>query len=258
MNSLTFLGTAGARVMVSKQLLASGGIWLELEGGQILIDPGPGSIVQATKRKLDAAKLNAIFLSHKHLDHSGDISVMIEAMTDGGLKRRGQVFAPADALEVDPVILRYLRGYPEKINVLKEGQGYRVGEITLETPLRHRHGVETYGAIFRSPSYTISYIADSLYFEELGQRYEGDLIIINVVRYESGGPFDHLSLSDARRLIQEIRPKVAILSHFGMTMWRARPWEQAQRLSQETGVRVIAARDGMRFDLSQLDQANVK
>jgi len=35
-------------------------------------------------------------------------------------------------------------------------------------------------------------------------------------------------------------------------MWRAKPWEIAQRLSQETGVKVIAARDGMRFDLSQL------
>jgi len=28
-------------------------------------------------------------------------------------------------------------------------------------------------------------------------------------------------------------------------------WETAERLSQETGVKVIAARDGMRFDLSR-------
>jgi len=45
------------------------------------------------------------------------------------------------------------------------------------------------------------------------------------------------------------------LTHFGMTMWRAKPWEIAQRLSQQTGVRVIAARDGMRFDLSQLNSS---
>jgi len=36
-------------------------------------------------------------------------------------------------------------------------------------------------------------------------------------------------------------------------MWRAKPWEIAQRLSEETGVRVLAARDGMKFDLSQLN-----
>jgi len=38
-------------------------------------------------------------------------------------------------------------------------------------------------------------------------------------------------------------------------MWQAKPWEVAQRLSQETGVRVIAARDGKKFDLSQLDDS---
>jgi len=35
-------------------------------------------------------------------------------------------------------------------------------------------------------------------------------------------------------------------------MWRARPWELAERLTQETGITVIAARDGMKFDLAQL------
>jgi hypothetical protein len=39
-----------------------------------------------------------------------------------------------------------------------------------------------------------------------------------------------------------------------MTMWRAKPWEIAQRLSEETGVKVIAARDGMKFDLAQLEE----
>jgi hypothetical protein len=34
-------------------------------------------------------------------------------------------------------------------------------------------------------------------------------------------------------------------------MWRAKTWEVARRLSEETGVRVIAARDGMRFDLAE-------
>jgi len=38
-------------------------------------------------------------------------------------------------------------------------------------------------------------------------------------------------------------------------MWQAKPWEVAQRLSQDTGVKVIAARDGMKFELSQLDNS---
>jgi ribonuclease BN (tRNA processing enzyme) len=93
-DTIIFLGTAGARFVVIRQFLASGGAWLNLGNTQILLDPGPGSLVQASKRKLDPTKLDAIILSHRHLDHSGDINIMIEAMTDGGTKKRGTVFAP--------------------------------------------------------------------------------------------------------------------------------------------------------------------
>ena len=250
---LTFLGTAGARLMVASQILASGGLWLELAGTQILLDPGPGTLVQATTRKLRASKLDAIVLTHRHLDHSADVNVMIEAMTDGGLRRRGTLFAPSDALEDDPVILHYLRSYLDNIEILEEGKSYNIGEVTLRTPIRHHHAGETYGVIFASPRHTISCIVDTRFFPELCSHYQGDLVIVNVVRLESGHPFDHLSVPEAGEIIKALKPKVAILTHFGMTMWRAKPWEVARRLSEETGVRVIAARDGMKFDLAELD-----
>jgi len=252
---ITFLGTAGARFVVARQFLASGGAWLSLGGTQILLDPGPGSLVQAARRKLDPTKLAAIILSHRHLDHSGDINIMIEAMTDGGTKKRSMVFAPSDALNQDPVILSYLQSYPQSIQVLTEGGSYVINDVSFKTPIRHKHPVETYGFIFQTPRHTFSWITDTRYFDDLAGHYEGDLVIINVVRLKPGAPIDHLSLPEAKSIIEELRPRIAILTHFGMTMWRAKPWEIAQRLSEETGVRVIAARDGMKFDLSQLEQA---
>jgi len=225
----------------------------EFSGTEILVDPGPGCIVQSTKRKLRADKLKAIILSHRHLDHAADVNIMVEAMTQGGLRRRGWLFAPADALDTEPVILPYLKDYLEGIEVLQEGKSYSVGNISFTTPVRHIHPVETYGMLFTAAGHTFSYIADSRYFDGLCQHYGGELLIINVVMLEPNRPFDHLSVPDARHIITELKPKVAILTHFGMTMWRAKPWEIAQRLSEETGVRVVAARDGMRFDLSQLD-----
>jgi len=45
-DKVTFLGTAGARVMVANQILASGGLWFDLGGTQILFDPGPGTLVR--------------------------------------------------------------------------------------------------------------------------------------------------------------------------------------------------------------------
>lgn len=254
-DSILFLGTAGARVMVSKQILASGGAWLDLGGTEVLLDPGPGCLVHAVKRRLDPTKLAAIILSHKHLDHSGDINVMIEAMTDGGRKKRGVVFAPADAIDSgrDPVILRYLRGFVEAVETLAEGGTYRVADVEFETPVRHHHGVETYGFVFKTPRHTFSWIIDTKFFPELTGFYRGELLVINVVRYQAGSPFDHLSVPEAKQIIQEVRPKAAIITHFGMTMWQARPWEVARQLSDETGIRVVSARDGLNFDLAQLD-----
>jgi len=253
--SITFLGTAGARFVVASQLLASGGLWLNLGGNEILLDPGPGCIVQSTKRKLKAYKLSAIILSHRHLDHSADVNIMIEAMTNGATKRHGWLFAPADALETEPVIFSYLRGYLEGIEVLQEGKSYSIGNISFDTPIRHIHPVETYGMRFKTGEHNFSYIADTRYFDGLRQNYGGELLIINVVFLEPR-PIDHLSVPDAERIITELKPKVAILTHFGMSMWRAKPWEIAQRLSEKTGVRVMAARDGMRFDLSQLENTD--
>ena len=249
---ITFLGTAGARFVVTRQFLASGGAWLSLGDTQLLLDPGPGCLVQATKRKLDPSKLDAIILSHRHLDHCGDINVMIEAMTGGGMKKRGVVFAPADALNPDPVILSYLQEKPEKVEILSEGGHYKVDDIYFETPIKHRHPVETYGFVFRTPRHTFSWITDTKYFDDLPCYYTGDLLIINVVRLNPGAPVDHLSLPEAKQIIEEIKPSAAILTHFGMTMWRAKPWELARKLTDETGISVIAARDGMRFDLAKL------
>jgi len=253
-DTIIFLGTAGARFMVARQFLASGGAWLNLGNTQMLLDPGPGSLVQAARRKLDPTKLDAIILSHRHLDHSGDINIMIEAMTDGGTKKRGTVFAPADALNQDPVILSYLQSYPQSIRVLTEGGSYVIGDVSFETPIRHKHPVETYGFIFQTPRHTFSWIIDTRYFGDLASHYEGDLLVINVVRLIPGAPIDHLALPEARNIIEKLRPRIAILTHFGMTMWRAKPWELAEKLTEETGVSVIAARDGMKFDLAQLER----
>jgi ribonuclease BN (tRNA processing enzyme) len=254
-DTITFLGTAGARFVVISQLLASGGMWLNLGGTEILVDPGPGCIVQSTKRKLKADKLSAIILSHRHLDHAADANIMIEAMTEGGFKPRGWLFAPADALGVEPVVFSYLRDYLDGIEILQEGKSYSIGNISFDTPIRHIHPVETYGMRFKTAEHTFSYIADSRYFDGLCQNYGAELLIINVVFLEPR-PIDHLSLPDAERIITKLKPKVAILTHFGMSMWRAKPWEVAETLSQKTGIRVIAARDGMKFELSQLENTN--
>ena len=256
MDFIKFLGTAGARFVVTKQLRSSGGTWITLNGTNVYLDPGPGALVKclSSKPKLEPSQLSAIILSHKHIDHSNDINIMIEAMTEGGFKKKGVLFAPQDALESDPVVLNYLRKYLEKIEILKEGKSYKIGGISFSTPIRHKHPVETYGLIFNYNSKKIAFIIDTLYFEELANAYKADVLIMNISRYvpHESGEVEHLCLEDGVNLIKKIKPKVAVLTHFGMTMIKNKPWEIAEKLEKELKTKVIAASDGLTLDLGKI------
>jgi len=258
-NTIKFLGTAGARFVMIKQLRSSAGTWISLEGKNLLLDPGPGTLVRCAKSRppLDPTQLDAIILSHQHIDHANDTNIMIEAMTNGGFSKKGALFAPRSALEDDPIVLKYVRDYLNEIFVLKERVSYNIGNIEISTPLRHIHPVETYGIVFKTAKYTISFIVDSRFFPELIDKYRGsDLIVINVVRYDGKGgkklDVDHFNLEDVKKIIKGINPKQAILTHFGMTMIRAKPWEVAAEVEKEIGIKTIAASDGMEFDLTNI------
>ena len=252
MNEIKFLGTAGARFVVTKQMRKSGGLWLNLENTNILIDPGPGSLVRClnSKPKLIPNKLNGIILTHRHIDHSNDINIMIEAMTNGGFNKKGIVFAPNDSLENDPVILRYIRDYLEKIEILEEKKTYTIGNIKFETPIKHIHGVETYGLNIYGGEFQISLITDTKYFDGLEKYYKGDILILNVVLLKNNDNIMHLSIEDIEKIIKINKPKLSIITHFGMTIIRNKPWEIANDLSNKTNEKVIAASDGMSIKIN--------
>ncbi len=59
-------------------------------------------------------------------------------------------------------------------------------------------------------------------------------------------------MPDAENLVRELKPRVAVLTHYGMGVWQAHPWEIAERMSAATGVMVKAGRDRMKLDLAEL------
>jgi len=247
---LKFLGTAGARFVMIEQLRASGGIWVNCKDTNVLIDPGPGSIVRCclSRPKLNPIQLDGIILTHRHLDHANDINVMIEAMTEGGFKKRGTVFCPGDALDKDPVILKHALGFPEKIVTLKPNTIYSVKDFKFRTSMQHIHPAETYGVKFKIGTNKIGLLTDTRYFKELKNFYKVDVLIISVVFFEPRPGVDHLCLTDAQEIIRLCKPKKAVLTHFGRSMLKAKPYIQAEILSKKLGIEVIAAYDGMQLD----------
>ncbi|MDD5197073.1 MAG: MBL fold metallo-hydrolase [Candidatus Omnitrophota bacterium] len=248
---LKFLGTAGARFVMIEQLRSSGGIWVCHQDTNVLIDPGPGSIVRcaSSRPKLNPAKLDGIVLTHRHLDHTNDINVMIEAMTEGGFKKRGVVFCPADAFNEDSIILKHAVNFPERIEILEAGKVYKVGNFEFKTSMRHIHPVETFGLKFNLGDTAVGLLTDTRFFKGLEDFYQTDILIISVVFFEPRPGVDHLCLNDAEEIIRSCKPKRTILTHFGMTMLKARPHIQAESLTKRLGVKVEAAYDGMCLNL---------
>ncbi|RKX69832.1 MBL fold metallo-hydrolase [candidate division WOR-3 bacterium] len=247
-DEIIFLGTGGARVVIATQLRATGGLLFYLSGRLILVDPGPGSLIRFLQyaKPYRINKLDVLILTHRHIDHTSDVNVIIDALTEGGKKRKGILFAPKDAVEDDPVVLKYHQRALKEMIKIKAGLEYRIDALSIRFPIEHLHGVETYGVVFATPNYSIGYITDTKYFPELASTYRNDILIINVLRPE---PMDypHLYLPDAEKVIKKTKPSLAVITHFGMVMLRKNPFRIAKELSEKTKVRVIAAKDGMRI-----------
>ena len=254
-SSITFLGTGGARFVVARQIRASGGMWMRFGKTQLHVDPGPGALVRALSHvpPFVPGELDALLLSHKHLDHSNDINIMIEAMTHGGFRRRGMLLAPQDALTGEPVVFPYAQRFVEKVVALEERSGpYHIGDVNVYTSIKHIHAVQTYGLHFKYDGRTVSYLPCGRYFDGLAQdyaRHAPDVLIINVLRYIDAMDVDHLKFEDAAKIIEDVKPKVAVLSHFGTKMLEARPERLARDLEDRLSLRVIAARDNMQLDV---------
>jgi len=243
---LTFMGTAGARFMVAKQLAASGGLYIEEGGTRLACDPGPGAVVQYAKRKVDLARLDGILVSHRHLDHCGDVNVMIEGMTEGGFRPRGKLFCPSDCLDDDPAVLPYLRSFPREVVRLQALTQYTLGDLDFTTTRRHPHGVETYGFRFGD---RLGWLTDSDWYDGMAEDHKAEVMVLHTVLLDTRSDLPHLSIPEAARIVAEAKPRLAVITHFGMGVWRAHPWEIAEQMSQATGVEVKAARDGMSLEV---------
>jgi ribonuclease BN (tRNA processing enzyme) len=135
------------------------------------------------------------------------------------------------------------------ITEIKKGLETMIKYVMIKFPIENQHPVETYGVIYTFKSGRLGYIPDTEYFPELAQAYSGiDFLIINVVRMKTDKRIRHLNMDEAAEVIGKIKPKIAILTHFGLQVLNSSPEHQAKLIQEKTGVEVIAAQDGMTFN----------
>ncbi|WP_457638698.1 MBL fold metallo-hydrolase [Persephonella sp.] len=251
-NSITFLGTGGGRVVVFRQIRHSGGLWLNIEGVNILVDPGPGSLVRIFEHGFDTRDIDMVVVSHRHLDHSSDVNAVVESATESTKKPLDMLVCPEDVVEgEDPILLRYLRAGIKEIKILKEKTDIQYRKITVKGTVPHIHkGAQTYGIEFHTESKKVVYVPCGKFYEGMLEGYteNPDLMIFNTTFPQPAEQYYHLSVPDVEQMIQRYRPKKAVITHFSIPMLKADPEKMAARLSRKTGVPVTAAYDGLRIN----------
>ena len=252
-NAITFLGTGGGRVVVFRQIRHSGGMWLNLEGVNILIDPGPGSLVRIFEHGFDTRDIDIIVVSHRHLDHSADLNSVLESASESKKNPKDVLVAPIDVVEgEDPILLKYLRDSFSQYIQLNDQTDFEYKTIKIKGRIKHIHpGAETYGIEFHSDNKKVVYVPCGKFYEGMLEGYseKADLMIFNTTFPHRTEKYYHLSADDVELMLERYKPKKAVITHFSLAMLKEEPDKIAAKLQRKTNIPVIAAYDGMKIQI---------
>lgn len=255
MTLIQFLGTCGGRFATFYQTRSTGGIFIE-DKIKIAIDPGPGAIVRMNQEGIDPTKIDLLLVSHCHPDHYTDVDVLIEAMTMGGTVKRDTLIASESVISgiegFDPKASSYHQSRLEEIHVAKPGDEFQVGGMKITaTPTRH---TDPSGVGFRieTENGIVTYSSDTSVGDEVIKSYKGTRLLILALTTPPGIQLPHhLSPKDAATILKEVKPEMAMLTHFGLRAIKYGTEKIARWIAEESGVNTVAAEDGMKVEMGE-------
>lgn len=252
---ITFLGTGGGRFATIGQRRMTGGFRIDnLRGKNYHIDPGPGALVRTYQFGLDPRNLSGVFISHSHTDHYTDAEILIEAITKGMTRDNGVIIGSESVFngfeQFGPCISDYHRSKSKNI-ILKPDEYKKFNGISIKGT-KTIHGDPTgIGFQINEGNIKISYTSDTSNFDGLEKYHEGaDILIGSVLRSGDKTIRGHMCSKNFADLIKKVKPKLAIMTHFGLKMINSNPISEAKEITRKTGIKTLAAFDGMSLDVN--------
>lgn len=261
--SIHFLGTGGGGENLRNNSQNSGGFAIQFGKRFIHVDPGVGALLARQKLVLEPADLNTIIATHVHPDHAADAGKIIEHVANQHGKL--PLFITSESVingygGGNAAVSREQLEKVARIEIVPRlviGQaGHRIEIPTLDgivvlTAIPTQHSDTTcFGFVIEMDGKRIGYTSDTEYFGELPAYYSKcDVLIANNMRPDAGGGLEgHLYTDTTAQLLKESGVQSAIITHFGVTMEKAGPKEEAKKIQERTGVIVTAAREDMRVE----------
>lgn len=255
---LTVLGSGSA---VPHPTRSSSGFWLQTGGGSLLLDLSASAVHRMAQERLDWANLDAIWISHFHIDHCAGIAPFLFATRGApetkqrrkplgiygaaGLRKLVETFDaaadgklldnqpfPVEIIEIDPL---------EKFEILEN-----VEAVAFSTP----HTSDSHALHLREGDTTFVYTADTGFDESIATfARRVDLLLIESSFVKNKSSQKHLELAETIHLIRRAEPKRAMLTHFYAEWDSVNFAEEVRKLSP--GCEVIEATDGLRVSIGR-------
>ncbi|MDO5851495.1 MAG: MBL fold metallo-hydrolase [Methanobacteriaceae archaeon] len=253
---IRFLGTGGGRFATINQKRMTGGFRIEeIDGKNMHVDPGPGALIRCHQFKCNPRKLDIVFVSHCHTDHYNDAEILIEAMTQGMKKKKGYILGSKSVIEGygdwGPCISKYHKSKSE-ITSLDDGDTTKIDNIHIKATRTIHGDPKCVGFNLEYNGFKLGYTSDTEYFPELHKEFEDvDILIASVIKDGDRKIKGHMRTQDFQKLIEEVQPKTAIMTHMGVNLIMNNPFKCTRDITEKTGIRTISATDGFLMSLNQ-------
>jgi ribonuclease BN (tRNA processing enzyme) len=204
---------------------AAVGYWLQTESGTLLLDISADVPHRMAEEELDWANLDAIWISHFHLDHLGGLAPFLFATRSAPqLRRRSKplsIYGPVGLKKILDVIdqannYRLLeQPFPvQLIEVEPESEFVLLPELhgrTFSTP----HTNESLAIRLKDKSdRVLVYTSDTGYTEKLVEFAKGANLLLMECSFHKNKPIQtHLELTEAMQLARNCEPQTLVLSH---------------------------------------------
>lgn len=249
----------GSGTSVPHPKRSSSAYWLETNGGSLLLDCSASAIHRIAQENLDWANLDAVWISHFHLDHCGGLPALLFATKHAeeteqrkkplrifggkGLQRLIDYFDRAGEYKLRE------QPFPVEIIEIVHLEKFDILDGLEALPLSTPHKEESYALHLRdSGDRTLVYTADTGFTEDLATFARNVNLLVLECSFVKNKPVEwHLELAEAMYLVRKAGPRKAMLTHLYPEWDDVDFSAEVKKFSPMC--EVLEAKDGLRLEL---------